>query len=153
MWQKVRTPPWIHMHLGTICVHMHEQIGRKATQMSGMHYYNPDRWTDIPPPPSPLVTTSFHVSSFKNHLPVWVALPAITNPPRVSFRIHNTDFPQLTQIIITNIYYLLLMVDTDKFILHFKKFITCSLCTPEGRKGSEMLSKDGWFNIPWLWPN
>ena len=48
---------------------------------------------------------------------------------------------------------LLLLVYTDYIIddftlLYFnKKFLTCRLCTPEGNKGSDILSKDGWFNI------
>lgn len=44
---------------------------------------------------------------------------------------------------------LLLLVYTDYIIddftlLYFnKKFLTCRLCTPEGNKGSDILSKDG----------
>lgn len=52
----------IRTHSRAICIQMLEQTYRKATQMSGTHYYNPDGWTDIPQPPSPLVTTSFLVS-------------------------------------------------------------------------------------------
>lgn len=37
---------------------------------------------------------------------------------------------------------------TDNFtFLYFKKtFLTCSLCAPEGQKGRDVVSKDGWFN-------
>lgn len=42
--------------------------------------------------------------------------------------------------------YLLLMADIDKTtdnftLLYFKKVISCSFCTPEGEKGSDVVSK------------
>ena len=45
------------------------------------------------------------------------------------------------------------MEDTDKItdIFTFRriqKFMTCSLCTPEGKDGEDVVSKDGWFHIP-----
>lgn len=43
----------------------------------------------------------------------------------------------------------------DKITVYFtclylgNKFLTCSLCTPEGKKGRDVVSKDAWF----LWLN
>lgn len=46
--------------------------------------------------------------------------------------------------------YLILMADTDKIsdnftFLYFIKFVTCSLCTVEGKKGEDVVSKYGYL--------
>lgn len=56
MWRKSYT------YADSCTVGIHMRTRGEATQMSGMYYSNPDRWTDIPLRLSLLVTTSILVS-------------------------------------------------------------------------------------------
>lgn len=58
MWRKSYT----YADTGSCAVGIHMRTRGEATQMSGMYYSNPDRWTDIPLRLSLLVTTSILVS-------------------------------------------------------------------------------------------
>lgn len=58
MWRKSYT----YADTRSCAVGIHTRTRGEATQMSGMYYSNPDRWTDIPLRLSLLVTTSILVS-------------------------------------------------------------------------------------------
>lgn len=62
-----RAPVYINAYIN---MERHTQQAHRCT-LSGMHYCNPDRWIDIPPPRSPLVTTSFFCLRFSSRLSFW----------------------------------------------------------------------------------
>ncbi len=63
-----------HVQYAYTCMNRHTEKPHRYT-LPGTHYYNPDRWIDIPPPPSHMVTTSFLVTPFHLISSLWTVLP------------------------------------------------------------------------------